>query len=93
MLKLFLLFLLKIFSRWFVTLAILELNFSLVAMVISSLNLCIDSELLLLNGAVNSITYEYKYRRIFAKYILLKVCLPMLQRFFCCKGASFNRKI
>ena len=36
----------------------LELNFSLFAKIITSLNLCINSEQILLNGSDNWITYE-----------------------------------
>ena len=56
----------------------LELNFTLIATIISTSELEINSELEVLCAADNWVNYDYKERSKFAKDLLLKVRLPLL---------------
>ena len=56
-----------------------ELEYDQVAKIISSSELEIDSELEVLIVADNWIKYDFEKRSKYAKDLLLKVCLPVVQ--------------
>ena len=55
-----------------------ELGFTIVAKILASSELCIDSELEALDAAKCWVIYDYAERSMFAKDLLLKIRLPLL---------------